>query len=254
MRSRVRVPLNLDANIVVKLASTPEERAGAFKVLHDAYVDMGFCQPQPNGMRTVPHHSLPRTPIIIAKDGDKVVGTLTLADDETLDLPLEKSWTLDRYRAGNGKVLEVTCFAIERSYRRCNNKNVFFPLIQFMYQFASSVLEADYLVIATHPKVRDFYEGVLFFDPIDTRVIEDYIGAPAIAMSLELKHLPLKYLNVYGKRPSDQNLYSYFVDYRVVDTAAAYVSEGLATDLDFDSAKIKPPYPSPAFELETPRS
>jgi hypothetical protein len=123
-----------------------------------------------------------------------------------------------------------------------------------MYQFASSVLEADYLVVATHPKVRDFYEGVLFFEPIDGRVIEDYISAPAIAMSLDLKRSPVKYLNVYGKKSSSRNLYSYFVDYRVVDAPAATLSEGLALDLNFDSARIKPPYPALAFELETPRS
>jgi hypothetical protein len=244
----------LDPNIVVKLATTPEERAGAFKVLHDVYVDMGFCPPQPNGMRTIPHHSLPETPVIIAKYGDKVVGTLTLADGDIFDLPIEKSWDLTLLRTGNRKILEVTCFAIDRAYRRSNNKNAFFPLIQLMYQYAANAMQADYLVIATHPRVRDFYEGILFFEPIDLRVIEDYIRAPAIAMFLDVKLLPFRYQKAYGNKTKDQNLFQFFTESRFADSTTEITSEGLATNLDFDSEKIKPPYPSLAFELKTPRS
>jgi hypothetical protein len=228
-----QVPVSLDSDIVVKIASTPEEREGAFRVLHDVYVEMGFCSPQPDGMRTIPHHSLPETPIIIAKHGDEVVGTMTLADNDVFDLPLEKSWELSRFRSGNRKVLEVTCFAIDKAYRRAKQKNVFFPLIQFMYQYVASILSADFLVIATHPKVRDFYEGVLYFEPIDMRVIEDYIRAPAIAMFLDVKLFPSRYFAAYGQKPAAQNLYRYFVSECAIEpylTAASTDTHPLLLD------------------------
>jgi hypothetical protein len=200
---------------------------------------MGFCSPQPNGMRTIPHHSLPETPIVIAMHGDQVVATLTLADNDIFDLPLEKDWELSRFRSGNRRVLEVTCFAIDKAYRRARQKNVFFPLIQFMYQYAANVMNADYLVIATHPKVRDFYEGVLYFEPIDMRVIEDYIRAPAIAMFLDVKLLPSRYFKAYGKKVATQNLYEYFVTENAIEpylSVAPSASEAML--LDFPSQTV----------------
>jgi len=190
------------------------EFTGAFRLLHDTYVEMGFCSPQPDGLRTVAHHSCPNSMVIIAKTGDKIVGTLTLASEELFDLPVEKHWELSRFREGKKKVIEATCFAINRDFRRSSGKNVFFPMIRFMFWQATQTMKADYLAVATHPNARDFYEGVLLFESIDQRVVEDYIRAPAAALILDLNDTLARFHRVYAKKKSKRNLYRYFIQER----------------------------------------
>jgi len=207
----IRVDDDEISDLVVKIASTPAELTGAFRLLHDTYVGMGFCSPQPDGLRRVAHHSCPGSLVIIAKTGDQVVGTLTLASEELFDLPVEKHWELSRFREGDKKVIEATCFAIDRAFRRSSGKNVFFPLIRFMFWQATQTMKADYLAVAAHPNVRDFYEGVLCFESIDQRVVEDYIRAPAAALILDLGETLSRFHRVYAKKNPKRNLYHYFI-------------------------------------------
>lgn len=208
----IQIQHEMESDLIVKVAETPDEYDGAFKVLHDAYVESGFCDPLPDGKRRIPHHDLEETAVIIAKMGNQVVGTLTLAGDEVLNLPIEKSWPLSELKKGDKKVVEVTCLAIDRRFRRSQQKNILFPLLRFMYAYSSQRLKVNYLVVATHPNVRDFYEGLLFFEPLDSRVIEDYIRAPAIGLYLDLKAAPKRFSEAYAHQSPERNLYQYFVD------------------------------------------
>ncbi|MFL5815764.1 MAG: N-acyl amino acid synthase FeeM domain-containing protein [Bdellovibrionia bacterium] len=212
MRSMIRVQDELDEGFVVKLAETSEEYEGAFRVLHDSYVEKGFCSPQPSGMRLILHHALPTTSVVIAKKGTRVVGTLTLVRDNKLKLPIEKEWNLSKLRVGARRIAEITCFAIDPAFRRANHGNVFFPLLRFMYEYATQYFGTDYLAVVIDPKDKDFYEGILFFKPVDNRVVDDYLGAPAIAQFLDLKKARARFKRAYGSKPNDLNLYRYFVD------------------------------------------
>lgn len=209
----IQIQHEMESDLIVKVAETPEEYDGAFKVIHDAYVERGICDPQPDGKRSIPHHELAETVVIVAKMADQVVGTLTLASDKTLNLPIEKAWPLSEFKKGDRTVVEVTCLAIDYRFRRSQQKNILFPLLRFMYAHASHRLKVNYLVVATHPDVRDFYEGLLCFEPIDSRVIDDYIrAAPAIGLYLDLNEAPKRFSEAYAHRAPDKNLYRYFVD------------------------------------------
>jgi hypothetical protein len=212
MRSMIRVQDEMDEGFVVKLAETQEEFAGAFRVLHDSYVEKGFCSPQPSGMRLIVHHALPTTSVVVAKKGERVVGTLTLVRDNKLRLPVEKEWDLSWLRVGASRVAEITCFAIDPAFRRASHGNVFFPLLRFMYEYATKYFGTDYLAVVIDPKDKDFYEGILFFEPVDNRVVEDYLGAPAIAQFLDLKQARSRFQKAYGGKAKNRNLFRYFVE------------------------------------------
>lgn len=66
----------------VRLANV-EELSGVYKLTHDVYVQMGYCQPQENGILChYPHlDNIKETFVLVAMDGDKLLGT--------------NSWTLD---------------------------------------------------------------------------------------------------------------------------------------------------------------
>ena len=47
---------------VLKLAETREELEACFHLLHEAYVDAGFMEPELSGLRATVYHALPTTP------------------------------------------------------------------------------------------------------------------------------------------------------------------------------------------------
>lgn len=212
MRSMIRVQDEMDDGFIVKLAETQEEFSGAFRVLHDSYVEKGFCTPQPSGMRLILHHALPTTSVVVAKKGSQVVGTLTLVRDNRLKLPIEKEWDLSWLHVGASRVAEITCFAIDPAFRRANHGNVFFPLLRFMYEYATKYFGTDYLAVVIDPKDKDFYERILFFKLVDQRVVADYLGAPAIALFLDLKQARSRFQKAYARKPKNRNLFRYFVE------------------------------------------
>ncbi|NUM87826.1 MAG: hypothetical protein HUU37_01345 [Bdellovibrionales bacterium] len=197
-------------DLTVKLAETYGEFEGAFRVLHDSYVKVGYCKPQPSGLRLTPHHILPSSAVVVAKLGRAVVGTLTLVRDNKLRLPMEKHWDLSFLRKFGARVAEITCLAIDPRHRRAVGADVFFPLLKFMYEYSTKQFGTDHLGVVIHPRDVDFYEGVLFFRRVDRRVI-DYYGAPAIALYLDLQQAVDRFRSCYSGKEKRYDLFEYFV-------------------------------------------
>jgi len=74
--------------LVLKIADTRDELEACFTLLHDAYVDSGFMQPDPSGMRVTIYHALPTTTTLCAKWDGEVVGTISLIRESAFGFPL----------------------------------------------------------------------------------------------------------------------------------------------------------------------
>ncbi|NUM89373.1 MAG: hypothetical protein HUU37_09235 [Bdellovibrionales bacterium] len=185
LQRQFRLDPKLFQGMLVKRAETLQEFEGAFRLLHDNYVQSGFSTPRPSGLRLIPHHLLPSTSVLIVRQDEQVIGTVTLVRDCPLGLPMEKVWDLSRYRSHGTRLAEITCLAVDPSCRR--SARILFPLLKYIYEYAWRFFGVDMFAIVIHPKDIPFYENLLSFNKVPAPVVPDYLGAPAIAMHLDLR-------------------------------------------------------------------
>jgi len=211
-RSMVKCDAAPPDKLVLKLAETREELEACFRLLHDAYVQAGFMKPDPSGMRVTVYHALPTTSTLLAKFGDRIVGTISLVRESTLGFPLQKIFDISAIRRVGGNIAEVSALAVDRRFQATGGM-ILFPLMKFMYEYAKRYFDTRHLVIAVNPRHIGMYEGLLFFRRLKQNTVEHYDfvnGAPAVGAHLDLGNAPELYRKVYNKRPPDKNLYHYF--------------------------------------------
>jgi hypothetical protein len=173
------------------LARESEERLGAFRLIHDAYVRAGLGQPTPTGMRVTPYQILPTSQIFVGKLGDQVVSTVSLIGDGELGLPMETIFgpEVQTLRQRGERLAEVSCLADRRQDGR-RFLSTFRQLTRLMAQFARYE-GIQSLLITVHPRHVRFYEELLGFLPISDRVAScPYVrGNPAVALQLQFERV-----------------------------------------------------------------
>jgi hypothetical protein len=202
-----------DARLVLKIAETQEELEACFRLLHDAYVDSGFMQPDPSGMRVTIYHALPTTTTLCAKFDGEVVGTMSLIRESVFGFPLQAIFELDGVRAHRGNIAEVSALAIHRKFRKTGG-SILFPLMKFMYDYCTTFFDTRHLVIAVNPNIIEMYESLLFFRRLTQSTVDSYDfvnGAPAVGASLDLYAAPRLLERTYAKKALHRNLYQYFI-------------------------------------------
>lgn len=203
-----------DARLVLKIAETREELEACFKLLHDAYVGSGFMKPDPSGMRVTIYHALPTTTTLCAKFDGEVVGTMSLIRESLFGFPLQAIFDLNDVRARKGHIAEVSALAVHPKFRNTGG-TILFPLMKFMYNYCTTFFDTRHLVIAVNPNRIEMYESLLFFERLTETTVANYDfanGAPAVGATLDLKTAPQLFEQIYGARPTQRNLYRYFVE------------------------------------------
>lgn len=80
----------LSRAIRVKIASKRDEFEQAFRMIAERYKAKGYDRPDSGPYHFTPYHTLPGTVTFVAKDGDRVVATLSMVpDNDVLGLPME---------------------------------------------------------------------------------------------------------------------------------------------------------------------
>ncbi len=188
LRRHVRFREREIAGLRAGLASCPEDALAAGRLVHDAYTARGLIDPHPSRVRVVFPQLLPSSFILVAKDGPRVVGTVTLQTDSEVGIPMEnergfRSKVLELRRRGRF-VAEVGALAVAPEYRRTG---VFHLLNRAMFEVAESVGASD-LLIAVSRWAKDVYRAVLCFDVLGDA--DAYPGlsrsTPATALRLPL--------------------------------------------------------------------
>jgi hypothetical protein len=173
------------------LARESEERLGAFRLIHDAYVRAGLGQPTPSGMRVTPYQILPTSQIFVGKLGEQVVSTVSLIGDGELGLPMETIFgpEVSALRQQGERLAEVSCLADRRQDGR-RFLSTFRQLTRLMAQFARYE-GIQSLLITVHPRHVRFYQDLLGFVPISDRVAScPYVrGNPAVALQLQFARI-----------------------------------------------------------------
>jgi len=201
----------------LKIAQTKEELEACFRLLHDAYVESGFMQAQPSGMRVTIYHALPSTTTLCAKWDGEVVGTISLIRESAFGFPLQKIFDLSGVRQNEGNLAEVSALAVHPKFRKTGGA-ILFPLMKFMYEYATQYFDTRHLLIAVNPNRIEMYESLLFFERLVANVVENYDfanGAPAVGASLDLRFAPAVLERVYAKKSPRKNLHQYFTQIRL---------------------------------------
>lgn len=206
-----------DSRLVLKIADTRAELESCFSLLHDAYVESGFMQPDLSGMRVTIYHALPTTTTLCAKWDGEVVGTISLIRESAFGFPLQKIFDLSDVRQKGGNLAEVSALAVHPKFRKTGGA-ILFPLMKFMYEYATEYFDTRHLLIAVNPNRIEMYESLLFFERLTANTVENYDfanGAPAVGATLDLLQAPTVMERAYsGKRPR-KNLFSYFIHIRL---------------------------------------
>lgn len=212
-RSSLKLSLRCPDGLEIKIARTRHELEACFRLLHDSYVEQGYMAPQNHGIRVTPYHALPTTTTFIATSYGKVIGTLTLIRDGVFGLPLEKAYDLMVLRRKKKVLAEVSSLAVHKEFRGEGGAYVF-PLLKYMYEYATRYFGTEILVIGVNPRQWMFYESILLFSPIhgvvDVQNYDFVSGAPVIGACLDLRWARKQYDACYGDRSDEQNLFKYF--------------------------------------------
>ena len=203
-----------DPRLVLKVAETRDELEACFRLLHDAYVEFGYMQPQRSGMRITPYHALPTTSTLCAKYDGEVVGTISLIRDGVFGFPVQRAFDLQGVRQQGGPIAEASALAVDPRFRKSGGKIVF-PLIKFKYEYCTRYFDTRHLVVAVHPKHIRFYESVLFLKRLHEKVVDRYEfvnGAPAVAGSVDLYGSARMMRRAYAGKPWHRNLAAYLLD------------------------------------------
>lgn len=214
LRYLLEVRKNVPAEITFKAAETKEEWEAAFRLLHDTYVQSGTMTANQSGMRVSKYHALPTTVVFIALWRKRVVGTVSIIQDSFFGLPIEEKLDLSGCRKNKKIMVEIASLAVHGAVQ--DDKGlVLFPLIKIAFEYCSKYLGADYLVAEVTPDDFDFFEGVLSFSRIPDFLLKNHFrtsNSTVFGEIIDIKAAPMKYLNIYGGKPSGKNLYNYFFD------------------------------------------
>jgi hypothetical protein len=211
IRRSIHLPDKLPENLVFKIAETTEELEASFRLVYESYLPLGYCAQNEHQMRATIYHALPTTTTLIAVDNGRVVGTATVVRDNRLGLPLDKVFDASALRKNSHRLAEITSMVIHKDYRREKGGQILFPLIRLMYEYSTSCFGVNHLVITIHPKDVYFYTSLLLYKIIPNSGVKDYLGAPAIALHLDLQQALLDYQETYAHRTASTNLFDFFV-------------------------------------------
>jgi len=172
------VPLDRYA---VRLARTEQEYRDAFRLLRVAYIVQGYENVRGAPLRMTPFHLLPESSVLVAFEGDRVVGTMTVTLDSPKGLPAEPycGGELERLRERRARVVEFNSLAVLGPRK---GAGLTLLLNMAAYRLSLYQLGATHCLCAVHPRAIPIYRALFDFAPL---------GPPVPHGQLELEVVPL---------------------------------------------------------------
>ncbi|MGE3805476.1 MAG: hypothetical protein AB7K24_12445 [Gemmataceae bacterium] len=185
----------------VKIASSAVEWEQALRLVTDNYQARGYETGNQGELRFTAQHALPDARLLVAKEGERVVATMSLfMDNVLLGLPMESIYgqEIKSLRAQGKRICEVGSLA-ETSLGLQDFVHVFIALIRLAWQHHLH-LGGDSAVIAVNPRHRAFYTKVLGFTPLGgCRPLPTVKNHPAEAYYLDPQMMQVKSPAMYER-------------------------------------------------------
>ncbi|WP_031387420.1 N-acyl amino acid synthase FeeM domain-containing protein [Desulfonatronum thiodismutans] len=194
----------------IKIAETQDELAQSFALVYQEYLASGYIKtPHSSEMHLSVYNFLPKTCVYIFRSYTKVISTLSqIFDSELFGLPMDALYQpeLDALRAKGRKVTELSALATPKETRWCNLM-VFLSKTMFEY---SRLVDVDDICIMVNPKHVNFYKTMFLFDDFGPERFYEGVGAPAVALRIDMDTIEEKLSEKYQDFDVDGNLHAFF--------------------------------------------
>lgn len=167
-------------DIRVQFASSSGDWEQAFRLVAENYQARGY-DPAGFDYRFTSYHALPDTVVLVAKERERVVATMSLVPDSSLlGLPMEGPYREEiRQLRQQGRQLFETGSLADQNLGPRDFMQVFVALMQLGWQYMTRQ-GADTVVIAVNPRHSTYYARMHGFLPLGSRRAYDQVqGAPA---------------------------------------------------------------------------
>jgi hypothetical protein len=180
----------------VRLARTADDYEGVFRLVQATYVATGIADVLESTLRITPQHVLPEAYVLMAHEGERLVGTMTVTLDSPALLPLDKDYPdeLDALRAAGGRLCELGSLAI---VERCRHRGVMNLLSMAAFTLATSKLEASHVVIGVNPRAFDHFRATYQFAHLGQAKRHAQLVAPVVGLVTDLGTLQAFLRRVY---------------------------------------------------------
>lgn len=183
----------------ISVAHSYQDLEKAYALVYEQYLKQGYQEKNENRTRFTPHFGLPTTHTLIAKTGDSVIGTLTMAVDGALGLPTEKLYPqeIEALRSSGIKIAEVSCLVTRRS----KDLPVLLRLFYAAYAYATNHLGVTDFYAAVTAERQRFYKHALLFEQIGE--VTSYApcnGVRVIGMRLNLSAVQQRFKDTHSIR------------------------------------------------------
>lgn len=194
----------------IKIAETLDELSQSFALVYKEYMESGYItNPHPSQMHFSVYNFLPSTCVFIFRSYLTVISTLTqIFDTPLFGLPMDALFKneLDTLRAQGRKITELSALATPKEVRWCNLM-VFLSRTMFEY---SRVNDVNDICIMVNPKHVNFYRTMFLFEEFGPERFYPGVGAPAVALRIDMNHIEQQLLEKYRNIEIEDNLYDFF--------------------------------------------
>ena len=194
----------------IKIAETRDELEQAFSLVYQEYLKLGYiAKPGSSQIHLTLYHVLPETAVFIFKSYLTVISTLTqIFDSKLFALPMDALYhdELNALRDRGRKLAELSALVTPSEARW---RSIFLYLYRAIYWYAI-YNKVDDLCITVNPKHVKFYKSIFFFEELGPERHYPKVGAPAVALRLDLGDFRDKLIEAYSALDFDCDLHAFF--------------------------------------------
>lgn len=178
----------------IRIATTKQEMEKVYRLTHDAYVDMNYAKPQPDGKLV--HYpeleNIPETTVMIADSGSRLLGTLSITLDGPMGLNTDRDFPqlTRQIRSQTDKL--ASCWRMATSKECRSKKSIVKDLLKVSVCYIFRQLEIETLLCTVNPCHERIYQLLFGFETIAKQdsSLQGLENAPAVLMRLEHKNVP----------------------------------------------------------------
>ena len=148
---------------------------------------------------------------LVAHQGNKIAGTVTLGFDSPIGIVVDELYKaeVDKLRAQGRNLAELTKLAVDEGV---GSKFVLAALFHIAFIYAFHIHKYSDFVIEINPRHVLFYKRMLGFEQIGNERICPRVGAPAVLLHLDLDYVDRQTAKLGGILPpprGEKSLYPY---------------------------------------------
>ena len=190
----------VDKNYVVREARTLRELDQVHHITHESIVHAGYMDEVKGGrLITYPHlDTSPLTSILIAVDGDRVIGTNSLTADGPLKLHTDCYFSdeTDAVRAEGRRLISSFRIATDPTWLTHSSSALVMDIICFTFVLAFERFDFDTMLCTFNPKHENLYRRLLAARTLAHKeaISHGQVSAGAVLMRIDRESLPNRFL------------------------------------------------------------